>query len=119
MQPGDQSPAMAYYVQGESSSNSDSSTPKWKYGVFLSFAGKDTRLNFTHHLYAALTWNDVITFRDDEAIERGEDISQELLQAIEDYSLVAIVILSENYANSTWYFKNGHYNRDGRRMIER
>ncbi|KAI9073241.1 hypothetical protein K1719_044792 [Acacia pycnantha] len=42
-------------VRGESSSGSDTfnSTTEWKYDVFLSFAGKDTRLKFVGHLDAA------------------------------------------------------------------
>ncbi|XP_054797630.1 disease resistance protein RUN1-like [Prosopis cineraria] len=96
---------MAYCVQGESSSGSNSgtsnSTLKRKYDVFLSFAGQDTRLNFTDHLYAAFVRSGIRAFRDKEGMERGEVISQQLLQAIED-SPCAVVVLSENYANSTW-----------------
>uniref|UniRef100_A0A7N2L0R4 TIR domain-containing protein n=1 Tax=Quercus lobata TaxID=97700 RepID=A0A7N2L0R4_QUELO len=36
------------------SSPSSSSTRQWKYDVFLSFRGEDTRNNFTDHLYVAL-----------------------------------------------------------------
>ncbi|KAE9604882.1 putative TIR domain, winged helix-turn-helix DNA-binding domain-containing protein [Lupinus albus] len=74
---------------------------KWKYHVFLSFRGEDTRFNFTDHLYKALVRKGIITFRDDEELERGESISQNLLHAIEE-SLIAIVIISPNYASSTW-----------------
>ena len=76
-------------------------TPYWKYHVFLSFRGEDTRYNFIDHLYAALWRKGIITFRDDEGIEKGEIIKQELLQAIEE-SLFYIVILSQNYASSSW-----------------
>ena len=76
-------------------------TPSWKYHVFLSFRGEDTRHNFTDHLYATLCRAGIITFRDDEELERGEVIKLELLQAIEE-SLFSIIILSENYASSTW-----------------
>ncbi|XP_054794535.1 TMV resistance protein N-like [Prosopis cineraria] len=94
---------MEYTVYGESSSSFDAlnSSPKWKYDVFLSFAGKDTRLKFTDHLYDAFNRSGIRAFRDDEGIERGEDLSKQLLQAIED-SLCAVVVLSENYANSKW-----------------
>ena len=76
-------------------------TPPWKYHVFLSFRGKDTRHNFTDHLYAALCRRAIVTFRDTEKLERGEDIKEELPKAIKE-SLVSIVILSPNYASSRW-----------------
>ena len=88
-------------TQGASTSSpSSSSTPRWKYDVFLSFRGKDTHQSFTDHLYNALIRKDIYTFRDDEEIERGKPISQELEQAIKE-SRFAIVIFSENYAFST------------------
>ncbi|KAL4594467.1 hypothetical protein ACB092_12G023200 [Castanea dentata] len=83
-----------------STSSSSSSTHQWKYHVFLSFRGEDTRNNFTDHLYAALNQKGIYTFRDDEKLERGKRIS-ELFKAIED-SLFIIVVLSKNYASSTW-----------------
>ncbi|XP_030963404.1 TMV resistance protein N-like isoform X1 [Quercus lobata] len=43
----------------------------------------------------------ILTFRDDEELERGKPISLELLKAIEE-SRFAIVIFSRNYAFSTW-----------------
>jgi len=78
-----------------------SQNSKWKYHVFLSFRGEDTRLGFTDHLYASLVRKSIITFRDDEELARGEVISQNLLRAIEE-SLSAVVIISKNYANSAW-----------------
>ena len=88
--------------QGASmSSPSPFSTPRWKYEVFLSFRGVDTRKGFTDHLYAALQRKGILTFRDDEELERGKPISSELLKAIEE-SRFAIVIFSRNYAYSTW-----------------
>ena len=72
-----------------------------KYDVFLSFCGVDTRVSFSDHLYVALKRKGIITFRDDENLERGKYISQELLKAIEE-SRFAIVILSRNYVNSKW-----------------
>ena len=74
---------------------------RWKYDVFLSFRGDDTRNNFTDHLYAALQRNGILTFKDEEKLKRGKPISSELLKAINE-SRFAIVILSRNYASSTW-----------------
>ena len=81
-------------------SPTSSSTRQWKYDVFLSFRGEDTRNNFTHHLYAALQQKDILTFRDEEELEKGKSIT-ELFKIIEE-SRFAIVILSKNYASSTW-----------------
>ncbi|XP_075648256.1 TMV resistance protein N-like [Castanea sativa] len=83
------------------SPSSSSSCPQWKYDVFLSFCGVDTRKNFTDHLYTALKQKGIITFRDDEKLERGKYISLELLKAIEE-SKYAIIVLSTNYASSRW-----------------
>ena len=74
---------------------------RWTYDVFLSFRGEDTRNNFTDHLYAALDRNGIITFKDDERLERGTEISSELTKAIEE-SRFSIVIFSKDYASSTW-----------------
>ncbi|XP_027368535.1 TMV resistance protein N-like [Abrus precatorius] len=87
--------------RGESSSNSCNAPWRWTYHIFLSFRGADTRLDFIDHLYAALVRKGIITFRDDKQLEKGDVISQELLRAIEE-SLGAIVILSKNYASSSW-----------------
>ena len=87
--------------QKTSSSSFSSSTPWWKYDVFLSFRGEDTRSNFTDHLYVALKQRGIVTFRDEENLEIGKSISLELLKAIKE-SRFAIVILSRNFASSTW-----------------
>ncbi|CAN6544845.1 unnamed protein product [Malus baccata var. baccata] len=72
--------------------------PQEKYDVFLSFRG-DTRNTFTSHLYAALSGKK-ITFIDD-ILERGNEISPALLEAIEKTNL-SVIIFSKNYASSTW-----------------
>ena len=59
-----------------------SSTRQWKYDVFLSFRGEDTRNNFTDYLYAALQQKDILTFRDEEELEKGKSIT-ELFKIIE------------------------------------
>ena len=80
-----------------------SSTPQctYKYDVFLNFRGEDTRNTFTSHLYSALKQSGFSTFMDDEKLERGECIALDLLRAIEE-SRFSIVVLSKNYASSTW-----------------
>ncbi|XP_057429051.1 disease resistance protein RPV1-like isoform X2 [Lotus japonicus] len=82
-----------------SSSSSSSVMSLKKYDVFLSFRGKDTRDNFTSHLYDALQ-KEVETYID-YRLEKGDEISQALIKAIQD-SLVSVVIFSENYASSKW-----------------
>ncbi|CAN6563529.1 unnamed protein product [Malus baccata var. baccata] len=83
-----------------SSSSSFSSPPSWKYDVFLSFRGEDTRTNFTDHFYKALDGKAITTFIDHQ-LKRGEEISQALLEAIEE-SRISIIIFSKNYASSRW-----------------
>ncbi|KAK6932018.1 Toll/interleukin-1 receptor homology (TIR) domain [Dillenia turbinata] len=83
---------------------SSSSSPfkrQWNYDVFLSFRGEDTRKNFTGHLFGALIQAGINTFIDDWELHRGEDISTELLKAIET-SRIAIIIFSKNYGDSRW-----------------
>ena len=82
-------------------SSSSSIMSGFKYDVFLSFRGSDTRKNFTDHLYAALNQKGIFTFRDDEKLERGTFIAPELLRAIEE-SRFAVVIISQYYASSSW-----------------
>ncbi|KAJ0087380.1 hypothetical protein Patl1_07332 [Pistacia atlantica] len=83
------------------SSNGSSSSSGWKYEVFLSFRGEDTRKGFTGHLYTALTCKGINVFRDDKELEIGKPLSLELLDAIEK-SRISIVVLSKNYASSSW-----------------
>jgi hypothetical protein len=87
------------FLNTQRASSSSSSTPRWRYEAFLSFYGKDTRQNFTDHLYSALKQKGIFVFRDDEKLERGNYISDELLKAIQE-SMYAIVVISENYAFS-------------------
>ncbi|KAM5551659.1 hypothetical protein ABKV19_026486 [Rosa sericea] len=80
---------------------STSSGRQWKYDVFLSFRGEDTRNTFTGRLYYALKQKGILTFMDDAELEKGKSIRPELLAAIEE-SRYAVVILSKNYASSSW-----------------
>ncbi|XP_004309466.1 PREDICTED: disease resistance protein At4g27190-like [Fragaria vesca subsp. vesca] len=85
----------------ESSSSSSTARP-CKYDVFLSFRGPDTRRGITSQLYDQLhNKRRIATFLDDRDLEVGDAISPTLLKAIEE-SWFAIVVLSPNYASSTW-----------------
>ncbi|KAM5549898.1 hypothetical protein ABKV19_001026 [Rosa sericea] len=77
------------------------SSHQWKYDVFLSFRGDDTRKTFTDHLFTALEHQGIITFRDDPELQKGEAISPALFAAIEE-SRFALIVMSQNYASSTW-----------------
>ncbi|XP_023896754.1 disease resistance protein RPV1-like [Quercus suber] len=88
------------FQEPSSSSSSSSDSHQWTHDVFLSFRGTDTRNNFTGHLYNALHKKGINTFIDDE-LRRGEEISPALLKAIEG-SRISILILSKNYASSSW-----------------
>ncbi|KAF8024228.1 hypothetical protein BT93_F1432 [Corymbia citriodora subsp. variegata] len=76
---------------------------QYKYDVFLSFRGEDTRKNFVDHLHDALRRRGIVAFKDDHDrdIPRGENIKPEILGAIEKSKYV-LPIFSENYASSTW-----------------
>ncbi|KAG5549271.1 hypothetical protein RHGRI_014582 [Rhododendron griersonianum] len=69
--------------------------------VFSWALGEDTRKTFTDHLYTALDQAGFRTFRDDDGIEKGEDIKSELEKAIRE-SRISIIVFSKNYASSTW-----------------
>ncbi|XP_030939439.1 TMV resistance protein N-like [Quercus lobata] len=89
---------MAFLTNKRASSSSI--TYQYKYDVFLSFRGDDTRMDFTSHLNGFLKLKGIHTFIDDE-LPRGEEISIELLEAIKS-SRSSIIVFSENYASSTW-----------------
>jgi hypothetical protein len=74
---------------------------EFAYDVFLSFRGEDTRYGFTGNLKKALDDKGVCTFMDDEELQKGDEITPSLLKAIED-SKIAIVVLSKNYASSSF-----------------
>ncbi|KAB2600560.1 TMV resistance protein N-like [Pyrus ussuriensis x Pyrus communis] len=81
------------------------SAPRWKYDVFLSFRGVDTRKGFVSHLYHELcNRQGITTFMDDRELEGGTSIPSELPSAIYK-SQIAIVVLSPNYASSKWCLK--------------
>ncbi|KAJ9551886.1 hypothetical protein OSB04_015931 [Centaurea solstitialis] len=84
-----------------SSSTSSINKSSFKYDVFLSFRGEDTRTNFVDHLYHAFKLENIETYKDDENLERGKKISKELIQAIEN-SRFHVIVFSKNYASSSW-----------------
>ena len=90
---------MADLTDGGGSSSS-STHQRRSYDVFLSFRGEDTRYGFTSHLYGALHKQGIYTFVDDD-LQRGEEISEELLKTIER-STISVVVFSKNYAESHW-----------------
>ena len=69
--------------------------------VFISFRSSDTRHGFIDHLRKALQQKGIRTFTDDVGFEGGEEISQALINAIEQ-SQISVVLFSKNYASSTW-----------------
>ncbi|KAL6142769.1 hypothetical protein ACLB2K_061045 [Fragaria x ananassa] len=89
--------------ESSSSSLSRASLPRflYRYHVFLSFRGKDTRDGFIGRLYTALVNAELIPFRDDRSLERGEDIEAELERAIHQ-SRISVIVFSEGYADSRW-----------------
>ncbi|KAM0014930.1 putative TIR domain, P-loop containing nucleoside triphosphate hydrolase [Helianthus debilis subsp. tardiflorus] len=84
-----------------SSSSSHLIPASWKYDVFMSFRGEDTRKNFVDHLYSALDQQGIYTYKDDKTLARGESIGQSLLKAIRE-SQIAVIVFSKNYAESSW-----------------
>jgi hypothetical protein len=88
-------------MASSSSSSALVTSPRRKndYDVFVSFRGRDTRLNFTDHLYGALQRKRIVTFRDE--LQKGESVVSELFRAIE-CSQVFIVVFSPKYAASSW-----------------
>ncbi|XP_057446068.1 disease resistance protein Roq1-like [Lotus japonicus] len=76
-------------------------TCDWTYDVFLNFRGEDTRNNFTGSLYNSLDQKGIHTFLDDEELRKGEEIRPALVKAIIE-SRTAIMVFSENYAESTF-----------------
>ncbi|KAJ9551761.1 hypothetical protein OSB04_015806 [Centaurea solstitialis] len=84
-----------------SSSTSSIQRKSFRYDVFLSFRGEDTRTNFVDHLYDALKRQGIDTYKDDKNLEKGKKISKELIQAIEE-SRFHVIVFSKNYASSSW-----------------
>ncbi|MED6210199.1 hypothetical protein PIB30_061915 [Stylosanthes scabra] len=74
--------------------------PQIIYDVFVSFRGTDIRQGLLSHLIKAFYQKQIFAFVDDK-LERGDDISEALLRAIEK-SLISLVIFSQDYVSSRW-----------------
>ncbi|CAN7056767.1 unnamed protein product, partial [Brassica oleracea var. botrytis] len=72
----------------------------WKHHVFPSFHGADVRTNFLSHIAKEFRSKGINLFIDNN-IERSKSIGPELTEAIKG-SRIVIVLLSKNYASSTW-----------------
>ncbi|XP_009334147.1 toll/interleukin-1 receptor-like protein isoform X1 [Pyrus x bretschneideri] len=83
-----------------SSSSPSRRSNSWKYEVFLSFRGDDTRNTFTDHLSIALRNAGINTFIDYQ-LRMGKNIQSELYRQIEE-SRIAVIIFSKRYAESRW-----------------
>ncbi|GJY02664.1 Toll/interleukin-1 receptor domain-containing protein [Tanacetum coccineum] len=83
------------------STSSSSIQKRFKYDVFISFRGEDTRNTFVGHLYEALKQKGIQTFKDDEKLKQGKTIDNQLIQAIKD-SRFFIIVFSNKYASSSW-----------------
>lgn len=70
------------------------------YDVFPSFHGADVRRGFLSHLLKEFKREAIDTFVDNN-IERGKSIGPRFIKSIRG-SKIAIVLLSRNYASSTW-----------------
>ncbi|XP_048433800.1 disease resistance protein RPV1-like isoform X2 [Pyrus x bretschneideri] len=90
----------AHGAAAAASSSSSQRSNRWKYEVFLSFRGDDTRTTFTDHLFIALRNAGIKTFIDNQ-LTRGDNIQSELDQEIEG-SRIAVIIFSKRYAESRW-----------------
>ncbi|XP_057728075.1 disease resistance protein Roq1-like isoform X2 [Arachis stenosperma] len=73
----------------------------YRYDVFLSFRGPDVRNNFVAHLFERLERRGIFTFKDNVRLQRGNEVSTELRDAIRD-SRLAILVFSSNYPKSWW-----------------
>ncbi|KAI3773470.1 hypothetical protein L1987_48000 [Smallanthus sonchifolius] len=83
------------------SSSTSLNKESYQYDVFLSFSGEDTRKNFVDHLYDALRKQGIHTFKDDERLEKGKSINDQLFKSIGD-SKFFIIVFSKKYASSSW-----------------
>ncbi|KDP27359.1 hypothetical protein JCGZ_20183 [Jatropha curcas] len=69
--------------------------------MMRSVEGRRTKRWIGSNQKKALKWEGIHTFRDVDEIKRGESIEPEIEKAIWE-SEVSIIVLSEDYASSTW-----------------
>lgn len=79
--------------------HSSSMSRRPNYEVFLSFRGPDVRRDFGDCLFTMLRDAGIRVFRDEEELERGEEIDPQLKDAIQQ-SKISIPIISKGYASS-------------------
>lgn len=75
--------------------------PSWKYDVFLSFRGPETRHTVTDYLFYACLDINLIPFRDTDCLPRGGTITKDIERAIIGSRFSAIV-LSKEFADSRY-----------------
>ncbi|XP_023640358.1 disease resistance protein TAO1-like [Capsella rubella] len=78
----------------------DPSSRSWIHDVFPSFHGADVRKAFLSHVFKEFKAKGIDIFIDND-VPRNKPIGQELVEAIKG-SRILIVLLSKNYASSTW-----------------
>ncbi|KAF3431362.1 hypothetical protein FNV43_RR26093 [Rhamnella rubrinervis] len=98
-----------------------SSTPapvafRFRWDVFLSFRGEDTRETITKNIHDSLLEHGVRVFLDNEGLNRGDEIDRSLLDAIED-SAACVVVFSPRYADSRWCLEELARIWENRRLI--
>ncbi|KAK7348429.1 hypothetical protein VNO80_22986 [Phaseolus coccineus] len=89
---------------GSSSSYNSSGTIQnqvYRYDVFISFRGPDTRNSFVDHLSSHLLRKGIFVFKDDHKLRKGKSISSQLPQAIRG-SRISIIVFSKDYPSSSW-----------------
>ncbi|EOA26046.1 hypothetical protein CARUB_v10019460mg [Capsella rubella] len=82
------------------SSPSTSVSQVWEHHVFPSFHGADVRKTILSHILESFRNKGIDSFIDND-IERSKSIGPKLVEAIKG-SKIAIVLLSKNYASSSW-----------------
>ncbi|KAK4269209.1 hypothetical protein QN277_022397 [Acacia crassicarpa] len=78
-----------------------SQVPQERYDVFISFRGSAIRHGFLSHLTKQLRQERIDVYVD-ERLERGDEISSALLEAIERSTIALVMIFSKDYASSRW-----------------